>query len=207
MSHNVEACFIRASKEKVEGGGWQWEPCSFRTNSWTWRSISFIRDKSWGLALSQGEGFGQEHKYPEVEIIRGHFGSHLLWFYFHKSEVSECALMVPLCPATCLYLVLLEINLTWIALYFMCHLFTDKPLTHTGLIPKVKEPTEILFFVIRKFSMKLNQGSCVFSVQNGIVGGGCKRNDGISKQRNSLVLLQAFMGGKKMMSKSAAVVM
>lgn len=55
--------------------------------------------------------------------------------------------------------------------------------------------------------MKLNQGSCVFSVQNGIVGGGCKRNDGISKQRNSLVLLQAFMGGKKMMSKSAAVVM
>lgn len=79
----------------------------------------------------------------------------------------------------------------------MCHLFTDKPLTHTGLIPKVKEPTEILFFIIRKFSMKLSQGSCVFSVQNGIVGGGCKRNGGISKQRNSLVLLQAFMGGKK----------
>lgn len=45
--------------------------------------------------------------------------------------------------------------------------------------------------------MKLSQGSCVFSVQNGIVGGGCKRNGGISKQRNSLVLLQAFMGGKK----------
>ena len=70
----------------------------------------------------------------------------------------------------------------------MCHLFTDKPLTH--LIPKVKEPTEILFFFMRKFSTKLNQGSFVFSVQNGIVEGGCKRNSGISKQRNSLVLLQ-----------------
>lgn len=87
----------------------------------------------------------------------------------------------------------------------MCHLFTDKPLTH--LIPKVKEPTEILFFFMRKFSTKLNQGSFVFSVQNGIVEGGCKRNSGISKQRNSLVLLQEFMGGKKMMSKSVAGVM
>jgi len=87
----------------------------------------------------------------------------------------------------------------------MCHLFTDKPLTH--LIPKVKEPTEILFFFMRKFSTKLNQGSFVFSVQNGIVEGGCKRNSGISKQRNSLVLLQEFMGGKKMMSKSVAGIM
>ena len=69
MSHNVEACFIRASKEMVEGGGWQWESRNFRTKSWTWRSISFIRDKSWGLALNQGEGFAQEHKYPEVEAI------------------------------------------------------------------------------------------------------------------------------------------
>ena len=105
------------------------------------------------------------------------------WSYFHKSEVSECALMVPLCPATCLYLVLLEIDLAWIALYFMCHL----PLTHTGLIPKVKEPTEILFYFTRKFSTKLNQGSCMFGVQNGIVEGGWKRNGGISKQRNSWV--------------------
>lgn len=89
----------------------------------------------------------------------------------------------------------------------MCHLFTDKPLSHTGLIPKVKEPTEILFYFIRKFSTKLNQGSCMFSVQNGIVEGGCKRNGGISKQRNSLVLSQEFMGGRKMMSKSVAVIM
>lgn len=100
MSHNVEACFIRVSKEKVEGGGWQWESRYFRTKSWAWRSISFIRDKSWGLALNQGEGFGQEHKYPEVEIIRGRFGSHLLHGSTSTSQVSECALMVPLCPAT-----------------------------------------------------------------------------------------------------------
>ena len=59
MSHNVEACFIRASKEKVEGGGWQWESHYFITKSWTWRAISFIRDKSWGLVLSQGKGFLQ----------------------------------------------------------------------------------------------------------------------------------------------------
>ena len=36
----------------------------------------------------------------------------------------------------------------------------------------------------------------MFSVQDGIAEGGCKRSGRISKQKNSSVTLQEFMGGK-----------
>lgn len=126
--------------------------------------------------------FGQEHTNTQKwRSSGGHFGSHLLWFYFHKSEVSGMCLMVP--PVPCHVFILgpfgnkpymLDCLVFYVPSVYWISLWLIQVWS-----PKWRNPLRSCFCVIRKFSMKLNQGSCVFSVQNGIVGGGCKEMMGL----------------------------